>query len=101
VTIPPTPMAARNRPSVRGLPPNRSALRAGNSDVGSPKNVAQISVRNAPASTGVRRMSEKPAPTEESRVRSPRSDVEFSLVSDFGREPTPYSAQPNETVSIR
>ena len=70
VTMPPTPTAAVNSPRVRGSPPKRSALSAGNSDVGSPKNVAQISVRNAPVSTGVRLMNEKPAETEESRVRS-------------------------------
>ncbi len=71
VTMPPTPTAAVNNPRVRGSPPNRSALSAGNSDVGSPKNVAQTSVRNAPASTGVRPMNEKAAAvTEESRDRS-------------------------------
>ena len=70
VTRPPTPTAAVNSPRVRGSPPNRSALRAGNSEIGSPKNVAHTSVRNAPASTAVRRINEKPAATEESRVRS-------------------------------
>jgi hypothetical protein len=70
VTMPPTPTAAVNSPSVRGSPPDRSALSAGNSEVGSPKNVAQTSVRNAPVSTGVRLMNEKPAETEERRVRS-------------------------------
>jgi len=70
VTMPPTPTAAMNSPSVRGLPPNRSALSDGNSDVGSPKNVAHASVRNAPASTGVRPMNENPAVTEEISFRS-------------------------------
>ena len=101
VIMPPTPIAALKSPSVRGSPPNRSALSAGNSDVGSPKNVAQTSVRNAPASTGVRPMNEKPAETEETRDRSERSDGEFSRAMALGREPTPYSAQPNETVSMR
>ena len=70
VAMPPTPIAAVNSPSVRGSPPNRSAFRAGNSDVGRPKNVAQTSVRNAPASTGVRPMNEKPAAIAETRDRS-------------------------------
>jgi hypothetical protein len=79
VASPPTPMAVVNSPSVRGSPPNRSALIAGNSDVGRPKNVAFKSARNVPARTGVRRMNETPAITAESRVRSgelllPRTD---------------------------
>jgi len=68
-------------------------LSAGNSDVGSPKNVAQTSVRNAPASTGVRRMNEKPAATEESRDRSGRSAGELSLASVFGTEPSAGAAE--------
>jgi hypothetical protein len=70
VTRPPTPIAVVNNPRVRGSPPNRAALIAGNSETGSPKNVALRSARNAPASTGLRRMNEIPATTADSRLRS-------------------------------
>ncbi len=46
---------------MRGSPPNRSALIAGNSDTGSAKKVAFTSARNAPHSTGVRRMNDSPS----------------------------------------
>ena len=89
VTIPPTPIAAVNRPSVLGSPPNRSALSAGNSEVGRPKNVALTSARNAPASTGVRPMKETPTMIAETRVRSIRSDFDFSPGPGFGSAPMP------------
>ena len=60
---PPRPMAAVNRPSVRGLPPNRSALIAGKRATGRPKMVALRSARNAPASTWLRRMKLIPSAT--------------------------------------
>src|SRR5215831_1050651 len=62
---PPTPMAVVNRPSVRGSPPNRSALIAGNRAAGRPKMVALRSARNAPASTLLLRM--KPIPSATAR----------------------------------
>ena len=61
VTMPPTPIAAVISPRVRGSPPNRSALIAGNSDSGRAKNVAFRSVRNAPARTWLRLMNESPS----------------------------------------
>ena len=101
VTMPPTPIAAVNRPSVLGSPPNRSALSAGNSDVGSPKNVALTSAANAPSSTGVRPMKVRPARMTETSFRSDRSDLDFSAASAAGRLTTPYSAPQKDTVSIR
>ncbi len=73
LTRPPTPIAVMNSPRVRGLPPNRSALIAGNSDTGSAKNVAFTSARNAPHSTGVRRMNASPSSVSASpdRGRAP------------------------------
>ena len=56
VTMPPTPIAAVNKPRIRGSPWKRRALIAGNSDRGSAKNVAFRSMRNVPARTRLRQM---------------------------------------------
>src|SRR3954470_16308324 len=52
-TTPPTAMAVRNSPSVRGSPPNRSAFSAGNRLIGIESTVTARSVINAPRITGV------------------------------------------------
>ena len=73
VTRPPTPTAVVNSPSVRGSPPNRAALIAGNSETGRPKNVALRSARNAPASAGApprRPAAQEAAATSASRSRA-------------------------------
>ena len=58
-------MAVVNRPSVRGSPPNRSALIAGNRATGRAKTVAARSARNAPLITWLRRI--KPIPSATAR----------------------------------
>src|SRR5579862_2605055 len=74
LTRPPRPIAAVNRPSVAGLPPNRSALIAGNSATGRPKTVALRSARNAPASTWLRRMRPAQQPDGERRHQLGHAD---------------------------
>ena len=80
-------MAVVNSPSVRGSPPKRSALMAGNSATGSANTVADRSARNAPASTWLCRMNRIPSATARgpSRGRSPGG-------RSVGSRPTPYSA---------
>src|SRR5215472_5206589 len=85
LTSPPTPIAAVNRPSVRGLPPKRSALIAGNSATGRPKIVAFRSARKVTGRTWLRRMYRTPATT----ARGPG----LGAVADgriAGSLPTPY-----------
>jgi hypothetical protein len=96
LTRPPSPIAAVSRPSVRGLPPNRSALIAGNRATGSPKTVAFRSARNAPARTWLRRMNEAPSAT----ARMPgRTGAPWARVA--GSRTTPASAAPKLSASIR
>ncbi|HEY6786140.1 MAG TPA: hypothetical protein VI365_02400 [Trebonia sp.] len=103
LTMPPTPIEAVNRPRIRGSPPNRSALIAGNSDSGNAKKVADTSVRNAPASAGVRPMNDSPKATcrrcARGRKRAPAAGASGAGMA--GRRPTPYSAAAKLTVSVR
>ncbi len=96
LTRPPTPMAAVNRPSVRGLPPNRSALIAGKRAMGRPKTVALRSARNAPASTWLRRMKLIPSATARGpgRTAPPCGRIAGSLA-------TPYRAAAKLIASMR
>ena len=96
LTSPPRPMAAVNRPSVRGLPPNRSALIAGNRAMGRPKTVALRSARNAPASTWLRRM--KPIPSATARGPGRGAPACGRMAGSLA---TPYSAAVKLTVSRR
>ncbi len=92
---PPTPMAVANRPSVRGSPPKRAALIAGNRDTGRPKTVAFRSVRNAPPMTWLRRMK----PTPSTTARGPgRAGVPGRIAGSLA---IPYSAAAKLTVSAR
>ena len=102
-----------NRPRVRGFPPNLSALIAWNSDTGSAKNVAFTSARNAPHSTGVRRMNASPSRVSASpdRGRSPSSAALSRAAPSSpaagrtggiaGSLPTPHSAPAKDTTSAR
>ena len=58
---PPTPTSTLSRPRVRGDPPKCAAFSAGNSATGRPSSMASRSVRNAPTSTGRRRMNRRPS----------------------------------------
>ena len=119
LTRPPTPIAVMNRPRVRGLPPNLSALIAGNSDTGSAKNVAFTSARNAPHSAGVRRMNASPSSVSASPDRGGPSSAAGSSPAArvarphrpgwpralhggiAGSRPTPHSAPANDATSAR
>jgi len=83
---PPAPLAVVNRPSVRGSPPNRAALIAGNSATGRPKTVALRSARNAPAITWLRRMNPMPSATARGPGRAGAPDRIAGILA------TPYSA---------
>ena len=96
VTRPPTPIAVVNRPSVRGSPPYRSALMAGNSAIGRPKTVALRSARNAPASTRLRPMYLSPAATARGPGRAAPADR-----GSAGSRATPYSEQAKLAASMR
>lgn len=87
LTMPPTPIAAENSPSVRGSPPNRSALIAGNNASGSPKNVAFRSARKAPARILSCQINERPAPMAASGARS--GDWSLRAVAAAGSRPMP------------
>ena len=93
---PPTPIAVVNRPSVAGLPPNRSALIAGKRATGRPNTVALRSARNAPASTWLRRMKLTPSATARGpgRVALGRGRIAGSLA-------TPYRAAAKLIASMR
>ena len=94
---PPTPIAEVNRPSVVGLPPNRSALMAGTSATGSASTVAFRSARNAPASTWLRRMKVIPS----AAARQPGQAEPGCGGMSTGSRATPYKAPPKLIASIR
>ena len=96
LTRPPTPMAVVNRPSVRGSPPNRSALIAGNRATGRPKTVAFRSARNAPPITWLRPMKPIPSATARGPGRAAPPDGRIA-----GSLAIPYSAAAKLTVSAR
>ena len=96
LTRPPTPIAVMNRPSVRGSPPKRSALMAGNSAIGRPKMVALRSARNAPASTWLRPMYLTPAATARGPGRAAVPDR-----GSAGSRATPYIEQAKLAASMR
>ena len=93
---PPTPIAAVNRPSVRGFPPKRSALMAGNSATGRPKMVAFRSARKAPMRTWVRPIYLTPATTERTPRRAPAA-----ASGSAGSRATPYRAAAKLAASMR
>jgi hypothetical protein len=96
VTMVPTPKDARNKPSVRGLPPNRSALMAGNSTTGKANTDTLRSARKAQASTWWRRMNANPSAT----ARRPPW-LAPDAAGAAGSLAIPYSAAVNVSVSIR
>ena len=96
VTRPPTPIAAVNRPSVRGSPPKRSALIAGNKATGRPKMVAFRSARNAPRRIRLRPMNRRPSATARSPGRAAPA-----VRGRAGSRATPYSEQAKLAASVR
>src|SRR5689334_4664079 len=62
-TKPPTAIALRNSPSVRGFPPKRSSLISGNRLMGNDNTVAARSVSNAPRTDECDTRNRRPSPT--------------------------------------